>query len=128
MNEMAMIEALDKAVSAHSAWKVHLRLAIMNGSSEFEPAIVKCDDKCEFGAWLYSGVLSDADRAQMPYKVVHRLHAEFHECAACVLTHAISNRPEEASDLMAGSFDECSQRLMIALAKWKRETVQAEAA
>ena len=128
MNEMAMIEALDSAVSAHSAWKVHLRLAIMNGSSEFEPQVVKCDDNCEFGKWLYSKALDDADRAQMPYKVIHRLHAEFHECAACVLTHAISNRPQEASDLMTGAFDECSQRLMIGLAKWKRETILAEAA
>ena len=128
MNEMAMIEALDKAVTAHSAWKVHLRLAIMNGSSEFEPETVKCDDKCDFGKWLFSAALSDADRAQMPYKVIRRLHAEFHECAACVLTHAISNRPDEATNLMAGSFDECSQRLMIGLAKWKRETLLAEAA
>lgn len=128
MNEMAMVEALDKAVSAHSAWKTHLRLAIMNGSSDFEPATVKCDDKCEFGKWLYSAALSNSERALMPYKVVNRLHAEFHKCAACVLTYAIGGRTEDAADLMAGSFDECSQRLTIAIGKWKRETILSEAA
>ena len=128
MNDVAMIDALDQAVSAHSAWKTHLRLAIMNGSSNFQPEVVKCDDKCDFGKWLYGSILSDAERAQMPYKVVRRLHAEFHECAACVLTHAISGRAEEASNLMAGNFDECSQRLQIAIAKWKRETILSQAA
>ena len=65
--------------------------------------------------------------AQMHHSV-QRLHAEFHKCAARVLTHAVSNESEQASDLMSGSFDERSQRLLIALAKWKRELFLEEAA
>ena len=48
--------------------------------------------------------------------------------AARVLTHAISNETEQASGLLATDFDERSQRLLIALAKWKRELLKAEAA
>jgi len=128
MNDTAMIDALDKAVSAHGAWKVRLRMAIMHGSSEFQPETVACDDKCEFGKWLYGSGISDAVKADMPYQVVRRLHADFHKCAARVLTHAVSSEADEASELMAGSFDERSQRLLIALAKWKREFFKAEAA
>jgi hypothetical protein len=128
MIEMSMINAIDKAVSAHGAWKVRLRMAIMHGSSHFDPAVVECDDRCEFGKWLYGSSLSADTRAEMPYQVVRRLHAEFHQCAARVLSSAIGSRQDEAAALMASNFDERSQRLLIALAKWKRELSHAKAA
>lgn len=121
MSGTRMIEEINNAIYAHGAWKLQLRTAITKGSSNMAPATVRCDDQCAFGRWLYGSTLSAETRDAMPYKVVKRLHAEFHTCAGTVLEHALAKRTDTASSLLSGEFNDRSQVLLVALAKWKQE-------
>ncbi|MFZ4698832.1 MAG: hypothetical protein ACOYMG_02165 [Candidatus Methylumidiphilus sp.] len=46
---MSYQDEIDKALTAHAAWKQHLNAAITNGSSEFPVSQVSADNLCEFG-------------------------------------------------------------------------------
>jgi len=92
-------EQVQAAIGAHGMWKARLRQAIDTGSSDFKVDVVRQDNQCAFGKWLYGegkgGFPSMAD-----YEQARRLHAEFHGEAAKVLAHAVSGRPKEAHDAM----------------------------
>lgn len=120
MTDKTTIDAINKAVGAHGAWKLKLRTAITHGRSEVTPEIVRQDNQCEFGKWLYGPEVSAELRAGVPYGVVKRLHAEFHKCAADVLQKAVNGHPG-AADLLEGEFSERSKTLVAALSKWKGE-------
>lgn len=57
----------------------------------------------------------------MPYQVIRRLHAEFHQCAGRVLDRAVAGQAGEARLLLEGEYAQRSEKLMRALGKWKRE-------
>jgi len=117
----ASAEQITKAISAHGQWKLRLRTAITRGQSDFTVADVRCDDQCEFGKWLYDPSLDVATRRGMPYIVVRRLHAEFHECAADVLDQALSGKRDQAEAAYETDYTPRSEKLVRALAKWRRE-------
>lgn len=114
-------QQINAAIGAHGAWKMKLKTAINLGRADVAPAEVRRDDCCAFGKWIHSNDLSAATRAGKPYQVVRRLHAEFHQCAASILDHAISGRQGEAEGLFSGEYAERSKKLVQALTKWKRE-------
>jgi len=116
-----MIEQITNAIGAHGAWKLKLRLAMSSGKSEIDPDRACVDNKCPFGKWIHGTSIDAATQAGLPYKVVRRLHAEFHESASNVLRHAINARPAAAEKLFEGEFAERSDKLVRALAKWKGE-------
>jgi hypothetical protein len=116
-----MLEEMKKAMGAHGAWKLRLRTAISVGKSDAAPSQVKCDNLCEFGKWLYGPSLDTETRSGMPYQVVRRLHAEFHECAGRVLELALRDQKSEALTLLEGEYTERSDTLVRALTKWRRE-------
>jgi len=125
MSANQIIPEINKALQAHGAWKLRLRTVISCGKSDFHPRDVKCDNLCEFGKWLYGPTLDAQVRAGMPYKVIKRLHAEFHECASKVLSLALNGQIQEANELMEGEYSERSEKLARALSKWKRELTQS---
>ena len=121
MSNEQTVQEIKKAIGAHGAWKLKLRTAITTGRSEATPADVRCDDKCEFGKWMYGSTLDDQIRAGKPYNVIKRLHAEFHQCASKVLTLATSGQKDAAEDLMQTEFKDKSEILVRALTKWRGE-------
>ncbi len=121
MSNTAMIEEITNAIGAHGAWKLKLRIAITTGNSEIDPAKVCKDDRCPFGRWIHGPTIDAATKAGMPYQVVRRLHREFHESAAQVLTHAIHSEKARAEELFGGEFAQRSDKLVRALSKWKGE-------
>ncbi len=119
------VQNITDAIGAHGVWKLRLRTAIATGSSDARPSEVRCDDRCALGKWLHSPTIDVQVRSGMPYKVVRRLHAEFHSTAADVLTHALEGRKADANALLEGDFTARSEKLVRALAKWKGEAMAA---
>ena len=112
---------IDKAVLAHKEWKTRLEHAIQTGQSEFSPAIVKGDNSCEFGKWLYG--LAASDKSGSDFKTVRDLHAEFHKIAGEILQQAISGQQEEAMKNLSfgGTYGVASSKLTTALYEWKKK-------
>jgi hypothetical protein len=125
MPATAFVKELNDAIGAHGAWKLKLRTAISLGKSELSPMEVRCDNKCALGKWLYGPGVDATTKSGMPYKVVKRLHAEFHQTAASVLERAMAGQREQASSLLEGEFKERSDKLVRALTKWKGELAHA---
>ena len=121
MSNAEIIDEINVAIGAHGKWKFKLKTAISKGESDVTPEVVKCDDKCVFGKWLYGPTIPDDLREGMPYMVVRRLHGEFHQIASAVLQKALAGETDEAQNLLNGPFDVKSQILTKALTKWKRE-------
>jgi len=116
---MADIEALTKAIGAHSAWKARLTKAVETGKSDAEPGKVGSDSECDFGKWLYS--LPAGDRAGEHWKKVHDLHVLFHKEAGTVLRDALAGKKVEAQKSLAlgGSYFKASADLTQAMMAWK---------
>jgi hypothetical protein len=113
--------AVRAAIGAHGAWKLKLKTAVNTGRSEATPATVGRDDQCEFGKWLHGQGIDEETRAGMPYQVVRRLHAEFHQCAGRVLALGLDGKRVEAGNLLEGEYTARSEKLVTALAKWRGE-------
>jgi hypothetical protein len=111
-------EQVQAAVLAHSEWKQRLRLAISTGKSDFRVEVVHQDNQCGFGKWLYAEGATSFPSATA-YEDVRRLHREFHEEAARVLSHAITGKPAEASRAMelGSPFSKVSAQLVTALTR-----------
>ncbi len=128
MSNAEVIEEINKALFAHGAWKMRLRAAISKGSSDLSLDEVKRDDCCAFGKWLHGSTVDPETRAGMPHQVATRLHREFHLSAGRVLEQAVHDHKDTAISLLKGEFGDHSQKLMIALTKWKRELARSKAA
>ncbi|MFZ1977091.1 MAG: CZB domain-containing protein [Bacteroidota bacterium] len=114
--------SINKAIVAHTAWKIRLARAIETGSLEFTPEKINSDNLCDFGKWLYN--LSASDRASSHYKIVQLLHAAFHKEAAIIVRLALAGRKTEAQENMTflrGAFAKTSAELVIAMVDWKEE-------
>ncbi|MCM8813413.1 MAG: CZB domain-containing protein [Candidatus Omnitrophica bacterium] len=97
---MGIKEKVDAAIRAHLQWFVRLRMAVDEGSSEFNPLVVQTDNKCEFGRWLYSEF--PAQQKSLPLCAeIKDLHAQFHTEAAKILRLALNNKKEEALKALA---------------------------
>jgi hypothetical protein len=117
--------AIRTAIGAHGAWKLKLKTTVSTGRSDSTPEIVRRDDQCEFGKWLHGQGVDSATRAGMPYQVVRRLHAEFHQCAGRVLALGLDGKKSEASQLLEGEYTARSEKLVTALSKWRGELQSA---
>lgn len=111
-------EQVRTAIAAHGQWKVRLRDAISTGDSEFKVAVVKLDNQCPFGKWLYGGGQHSFPSVSY-YEQVRELHARFHEEAARVLLLATTGKTEEAKAALASgsAFSKISGSLVGALSR-----------
>lgn len=126
MSSNAELEAAVRAaIGAHGAWKLKLKTAVSTGRSDTTPATVGRDDQCEFGKWLHGQGIDATTRAGMPYQVVRRLHAEFHQCAGKVLALGLDGKGTEANQLLEGEYTARSEKLVTALSKWRGELQSA---
>lgn len=119
---MEMNEAINKAIEAHGQWFTRLQQAIQNGTSEFKPEIVKTDNNCVFGKWLY-GEFPIAMRSLPVYTIIKDLHAQFHQEAAKILDLGLKGKKEEALKLMAAGspFKMLSGKLVLTLQSLKKK-------
>ncbi len=118
---MSILDSLNNGISAHGQWKQRLAEAIKTGKSEWTPAIVKQDNQCEFGKWLYS--CSADEKASPHYETIKKIHAEFHQCAGSILEKALSGNAAEAeAEIGKGSdYLKISTGLTHKMMQWKAE-------
>ena len=121
MSNPEVTQQINTAIGAHGMWKLRLKTAVDSGRGDVSAAGAACDDKCPFGKWLYGPALAPAIREGMPYRVVRRLHAEFHTCAGSVLACVERGDRPGAMTLLGSEFAERSEKLSRALTKWKSE-------
>ncbi len=109
---------ITKAIAAHGQWKQRLRDAAATGKSEWRPETVKTDNACDLGKWIYGEAKAQVPNAAA-LEEVRKLHAEFHQHAAQVLSLAILGKRAEAEAAMAmGSpYSKVSTALVSALKK-----------
>lgn len=119
---MASVEELDKAIGAHGLWKARLKLAIDTGKTDTPVEIIRQDDQCAFGKWLYGPTLTSMDKSSRHFNAVRQLHAEFHRTAARVVQLAVSGKKAEANAMMAmnGEYAAISGKLTQAMMEWKK--------
>jgi len=112
-------DSIDAALAAHSQWKKRLQDAIATHRSEFDPAVVKRDNACQFGQWLHG--LPPQDKVSEDFKRVRDLHAEFHKVTGEILELALSGRKDDALHQLeaGGSYGSASGKLVLALQGWK---------
>ncbi len=96
---MTNVERIDEAVSAHTHWFIKLRVAIIEGSSQFKPEIVRTDTNCDFGNWLYGDFPREVAGSHLLAEI-RALHSEFHKEAAHILELAIAGKKDEALSLL----------------------------
>lgn len=121
MQTQDMIGEINNAIGAHGAWKLRLKTSIATGRFDDDVHAVSCDDRCAFGKWLHGPGIGAETRAGVPYQVIRRLHAEFHQSAGAVLSHALKGDKGHATELLEGDYAQRSDKLSRALVKWKRE-------
>jgi hypothetical protein len=97
---MHLDEKLDAAASVHTNWLFHLKRAIDDGHSEFDPTTVRRDDACDFGKLLYGDFAQRFGRTK-EYEELRGMHAEFHRAASGILSMAIAGRRAEAAQAIA---------------------------
>jgi len=121
MSDHNMRDAIREAIGAHGTWKLRLKTAVLTGRGELSAREARCDDRCAFGRWLHSDQIDDATRQGKPYRVIRRLHAEFHDAAGQVLAATEQGDSEAAAAILQGPFTERSDTLKVALTKWLGE-------
>ncbi len=121
MSQAELPNQINQAIGAHGAWKLRLRTAINTGACDIAPATASSDNQCAFGKWLHGPTVDATTRAGVPYQVIRRLHAEFHQTAGKVLTKAVAGDTLAAQKILDSEFNDQSEKLVRALHKWKRE-------
>ena len=114
-------EQINKAIGAHGMWKVRLKDAISTGKSDANPNMVKADNNCEFGKWLYGSIAPEL-RNTPTYEIIVQYHAEFHKEAGRILQLALEGKKEDADNGMKASsaFASISSSLTSTMIEWKR--------
>ena len=117
-----------KAIDLHLQWKERLRSVVEGNSSEqLDIRLVASDAQCVMGKWIHgNGGVSYGESGQFASLRAH--HADFHGCAAGILTEARAGRMFEAKVRLGNSYAKASEavkhdlsRLYLALSqRWRR--------
>jgi hypothetical protein len=118
---MLNVEVIQKAIAAHASWKARLRTAIDTGKFDVTSAVVRRDNQCEFGKWLYGPDFTAGEKATQNYRAAVELHAKFHQEAANVVDFATSGRKSEAEQAIGleGGYSKASSALTKELVPWR---------
>lgn len=120
-----MINEISKAMDAHTLWRTRLELAIENSEIDVPLEIIKTDNNCAFGKWLYGDKITGEIKNSSTYKEVLNLHAKFHQEAHKVADFALQGKKADAIALldMHGTYNETSKALMQLLIKWRKDLI-----
>jgi hypothetical protein len=118
---LSLNDEISAAIAAHGMWKTRSKTAIASGRSEFSPADIGVDNKCQFGKWIH-GIADARVTASGEYRQCLTLHQEFHMLAARVLSMALAGKKAEAEGAMAagGDFATVSGKLTRAMMDWNQ--------
>lgn len=119
---MTSQQEIDRAIDAHTRWTAQLRDAIHHCSCSTPLEVIQSDNQCEFGRWLYSDTITPTEKAAPRFKIVQKLHAEFHRTAARVAELALAGRQADASKMLQenGEYNVISRKLINAMQDWKK--------
>lgn len=114
-------QEINHAISEHALWKFNLNNLISKGKLETPMSVIKAQKECDFGKWLEGPDVVPRLKSSVHHKEVKKLHAEFHEIAAKVVSLVSKGKKTEAEKLMEpeGEFTERSRDLIEAMTKWK---------
>ncbi|MBI5034477.1 MAG: chemotaxis protein CheW [Chloroflexi bacterium] len=117
---MDMNKQLSDALVAHRKWKDYLMQAVQSGQSDYQPAVVRKDNQCDFGKWLHHDI-SNEIRQSETYQTVLKLHASFHFETARILELALSGRKTEAEQALGlgNNWRKLSAELTSQLLSWR---------
>lgn len=116
-----MKAAIQIAISDHSMWKSRLQELIEHGKIQVPAVMLKLDNQCKFGKWLYGPTITENVKHSERYKKVKSLHTEFHSIVAKVTELTLSGRRIEAEKFLATQFDLASTQLIEEMRGWQRE-------
>jgi hypothetical protein len=112
-----MSEFLNKAITAHSAWKTRLRSALDSGTVP-DVSTVRSDNLCDLGKWIH-GEGKELE-ARPEFQDLRAKHARFHVAAAAVVNLiAAKKKAEAAQSLESGEFAQASREVIAAITKLK---------
>ncbi len=116
-------DEIKKAVGLHGKWKKMLRDAITTGKLELHISLIKADDQCNFGKWLYGQTITQQQKDSDHYRTVRELHAAFHEKATKVAEVAASGNKAYAARMLDanGEFAKASAALTTSMMAWLKE-------
>jgi hypothetical protein len=116
-----IVQEIDKALEAHRLWKAQLKEAVKNRKIEKPIEVIRTNNSCAFGKWLYGAEITADQKSSKYYKTVTDLHTEFHKVAAQVAELAVAGKVDEAESLLStkGAYMDTSARLSSALTDWK---------
>ncbi len=120
---MTTHQQIVKAIGAHSLWKSRLERVIAQGISDISVTVVRQDNQCDFGKWLYGPDLTEEAKRSAHYKECLHLHRQFHLAAAKVMTLALAGKQEDATRAMGpmSEFANSSAKLSKAMMTWDKE-------
>lgn len=127
MNE-TLHTALRQAIGAHFSWQLHLKSGIDHGKAPMPVDQASACDCCDFGKWLAAPEQKAALGESVQFRVIDRLHREFHLCAGRVVEQIALGDLEAAYRLLETEFKPQSEHLVAGLSKWLREAGRGEAA
>lgn len=105
-------------ISAHVRWKQRLRTYIQDKSEPLDPAMIRRDDQCRLGKWIY-GPGQSYKQSEL-FEKVRAEHASFHKHAAAVVTFVNRGDRDLATEVLNGEYARVSNNLkrdIIALAQ-----------
>lgn len=110
-----MTDTIDKAIWAHSRWKIHLKQAIETGKSDFTVENTSNPHACIFGQWLDS----KEGKHLQDYDTIVELHNSFHTEASHILDLALKGHASEATAKMqmGSRFNQLTAKLVNRLAE-----------
>lgn len=76
---MLNVEMIQKAIAAHASWKARLGTAVDTGKFDVASDVVRTDNRCEFGKWLYGQDFTAAEKETQNFRAAVALHAKFHQ-------------------------------------------------
>ncbi len=113
-------DEFDTMVAAHNSWKQKLRLAISNQAEadKLNPDEVCKDNACALGKWLYGdGQVYSRDHE---FSDLLARHADFHICAADVVTRCQQGDNNGARKVLAMKFMPLSSEVIDLIHQMKR--------
>jgi hypothetical protein len=118
---MSTQQELEKAVSAHAAWKGKFR-AFMKNELEFDAVAVGRCNGCDFGKWLEGDGKAALGAA---HSEVHAAHAGFHTVAAEVVKRKHGGDVRGAEALLEGEFTKTTTALTLLISALRHGTWKA---
>lgn len=119
---------LRDAIASHFGWQLHMKSALQSGNSHTTSEEAARCDLCDFGKWLGDPQIVHDHGESVQYRVINRLHREFHQCAGEIIHKIEAGFLSDAQAMVATDFVPRSDHLIAGLTKWIREARRGEAA